>query len=137
MYKHHPLPMHPQAMPAAEAAMAAQAQGKFLEMHNKLMQNQGQLTRDKILQLAKDLGLDMDRFTKDLDSHTHKAAIDAMAKEAMDVGASGTPASFVNGRFLSGAQPYDAFKRLVDEELSKAKAKDAGGDKKAAGAGGK
>ena len=123
-YKQHPLPMHSNAMIAAEAAMAANAQDKFKEMHAKLMAPDRVLTRDKILEAAKALGLNVDRFTKDLDSHSHKAAIDEMTGEAMRVGASGTPASFINGRFLSGAQPYEAFKKLVDEELAKAKGRD-------------
>jgi protein-disulfide isomerase len=120
-YKQHPLPMHSNAMIAAEAAMAANAQGKFVAMHAKLMVPGRALTREKILEDAKELGLDLDRFTKDLDSHAHKAAIDEMTEEAMRVGAGGTPASFINGRYLSGAQPYEAFKKLVDEELAKAK----------------
>ena len=120
-YKQHPLPMHSNAMIAAEAAMAANAQGKFLEMHQKLMENSRQLSRDRILELATLIGLDVERFTKDVDAHAHRNAIDQMVKEAMDLGATGTPASFVNGRFLSGAQPYDSFKQLVEEELAKAK----------------
>jgi protein-disulfide isomerase len=120
-YKQHPLPMHANAMIAAEAAMAANAQGKFREMHAKLMAPDRVLTREKILDAAKEIGLDVDRFTMDLDSHAHKAAIDEMTGEATRLGADGTPASFINGRYLSGAQPYEAFKKLVDEELAKAK----------------
>ena len=120
-YKQHPLPMHANAMIAAEAAMAADAQGRFPEMHAKLMAPDRSLTREKILETAKQLGLDVEKFTKDLDSHAYKAAIDEMTAEALSVGAGGTPASFINGRFLSGAQPYEAFKKLVDEELAKAK----------------
>lgn len=116
-YKQHPLSMHPQAMIAAEAAMAADAQGKFREMHDKLMQISRELSREKIFEAAKGLGLDMDRFTKDIDTHVHKAAIDAMTKEAMTNGATGTPASFVNGKYISGAAPYDNFKKLVDQAL--------------------
>src|SRR3989442_112245 len=82
----HPLPMHSQAAPAAEAAMAAHAQGKFKEMHEKLMANSGNLTRDKLLELAKEVGLDLDRFTKDLDTNAHKAEIDLETKEAMNIG---------------------------------------------------
>ena len=118
-YMMHPLPMHSQAGIAAEAAMAANDQGKFKEMHEKLAQNTGGLTRDKILELARGLGLDMDRFTKDLDTNAHKAEIDRETQEVMKIGATGTPATFVNGRFLSGAQPYEQFKKLVDEELAK------------------
>ncbi len=116
-YKQHPLPMHAQAMIASEAAMAASAQGKFAEMHHKLMENSRQLSREKIFEIAKELGLDMDRFTKEIDTHVHKAAIEAMTKEAMSNGATGTPATFVNGKYLSGAQPYDSFKKLVDQAL--------------------
>ena len=122
VFKMHPLGMHPNAMPAAEAAMAAAAQGKFLEMHHKLFENQQQLTREKFLSLAKDIGLDIDRFTKDLDAHTYAAAIQKEANEAEGIGATGTPASFINGRYLSGAKPYAVFKDMIDEELGWAKA---------------
>ncbi len=122
VFKMYPLPMHPNAMPAAEAAMAAAAQGKFLQMHHKLYENPQQLTRERFLSLAKELGLDIDRFTKDLDAHTYAAGIEKVAKEAADIGATGTPASFVNGRYLSGAKPYGVFKDMIDEELAWAKA---------------
>ena len=119
-YMMHPLPMHSNAAIAAEAAMAAHAQGKFKPMHEKLEENSRQLSRDKILEIAKGLGLNMDQFTKDLDSNAHKAEIDRMTKAAMEIGATGTPANFINGRYLSGAAPYDTFKKLIDEELIKA-----------------
>jgi len=117
----HPLPMHPNAMPAAEAAMAANAQGKFLEMDRKLFENQQKLSRENYLIWAKELGLDVDKFTKDLDAHTYAEAIQSDSKEAEAIGASGTPASFVNGRYLSGAKPFAAFKEIIDEELAWAK----------------
>jgi len=123
VYKMHPLPMHPNAMIAAEAAMAANAQGKFLPMAEKLYVNAAQpgLTRDKVIEIAKALDLDVDKFAKDLDNHAYQSKIAADTKQAMDVGATGTPASFVNGRFLSGAQPYESFKKVIDEEIAKAK----------------
>jgi len=114
--------MHPNAMPAAEAAMAANAQGKFVEMNRKLFENQQQLTREKFVSFATELGLDVDRFTKELDAHTYVEAIQKDVKEAEAIGASGTPASFVNGRYLSGAKPVAAFKEVIDEELAWAKA---------------
>ena len=132
-YKQHPLPMHQNAMIAAEAAMAANAQGKFREMHAKLLTPGAVLSREKILEVAKEIGLDVDRFTKDLDGHAHKAEIDAMTAEVMKLGAGGTPATFVNGRFVSGAQPYEAFKKLVDEALAKGKAADPAAAAAAAG----
>lgn len=120
VYKMHPLSMHQNAMPAAEAAMAAHAQGKFAAMHEKLMANSTSLSRDKYLQLAAEIGLDVKRFTNDIDSHVHKAAIEAQVQEAVSNGSTGTPASFVNGRFLS-AQSAEGFKRVIDEEIAKAK----------------
>jgi len=120
VYKQHPLPMHQNAMPAAEAAMAANAQGKFAAMNEKLLANSSALSRDKYLQIAAEIGLDVKKFTNDIDTHVYKPSIDAQAAEAMKVGATGTPASFVNGRYLSGAQPYEAFKKLIDEEIAKA-----------------
>ena len=123
VYKMHPLPIHANAMIAAQGALAAQAQGKFLEMHRKLYENSSALSRDKVIEIAKDLGLDMDRFTKDLDSEEVKGRIGRETKEVMDIGASGTPAAFVNGRFVNGAKPLEFFKQLVDEEIGWAKEK--------------
>jgi protein-disulfide isomerase len=117
--KMHPLPMHANAMLAAEAALAAQAQGKFGGMHEKLIASGTGLSRERIMQIATELGLDLPRFTKDLDGHVHKAAIEAQSREVEAIGATGTPASFVNGRFIDGAQPYEAFQQKVDEELAK------------------
>ncbi len=121
VYKQHPLPMHANAMSAAEAAMAANAQGKFRDMNDKLMANSTALSRDKYLQIAAEIGLDVKKFTNDIDTHVYKASIEAQTAEAMKVGATGTPASFVNGRYLSGAQPYEAFKKLIDEALGATK----------------
>ena len=123
VYMMHPLPMHQNAMPAAQAVMAAQAQGKFSEMHEKLFANSTALSRDKYLELAKDIGLDVKKFTADIDANAYKTKIDAQTQEAMKNGATGTPATFVNGRFLSGAQPVEAFKKIIDEEIAKADAK--------------
>src|SRR5437867_13225008 len=109
----HPLPMHDNAMIAAQAAVAAQAQGKFLEMHHKLYESSSALSRDKVLEIATGLGLNMKRFKKDLESEAVKSRIDREIKEAMDIGASGTPAMFVNGRYVSGVKPLEFFKGMV------------------------
>src|SRR5262249_13015488 len=76
VYKMHPLSIHQNAMIAAQASVAAQNQGKFEEMHKKLFENQRDLSRDKVIALAKELHLDEARFTKDLDSPSTKARID-------------------------------------------------------------
>lgn len=120
VYKMHPLPMHKNAMSAAQAALAANAQGKFLAMHEKLYANSAALSRDKYLQLAAEIGLDIKRFTNDIDTEIYKKSIDEQTQEVMKVGATGTPASFINGRFVSGAASYESFKKLIDEELAKA-----------------
>jgi protein-disulfide isomerase len=117
VYKMHPLSIHPNAPIAAEAAMAAKAQGKFFDMNKALFAIQTALTRDNILAAAKAINLDMDRFTKDIDSNAYAAAIAAEAAESESIGASGTPASFVNGRYVSGAKQFDFFKQIIDEEL--------------------
>src|SRR5262245_44673661 len=109
----HPLEFHPNAPLAAQAAMAAKAQGKFFEMNKKLLANQGTLSRENYILWAKEMGLNVEKFTKDLDSDSIKAAIAKEAKESIDIGASGTPASFVNGRYVSGAKPYPFFKDLI------------------------
>jgi protein-disulfide isomerase len=123
VYKMHPLPIHANAMIAAQAALAAQAQGKFVEMHHKLYENSSALSRDKILEIAKGLGLDMERFTKDMESEAVKNRIDRETKEVMDIGATGTPVAFVNGRYVNGAKPLEYFKTLVEEEVKWAKDK--------------
>jgi len=123
VFKMHPLPMHQSAMIAAQGALAAQKQGKFLEMHKKLYESMSSLSRDKVFEVAKGLGLDMDRFGKDVESPEIKAQIEKEAKEAMDIGATGTPAAFVNGRYVSGAKPAAFFADMINEELKWAREK--------------
>lgn len=118
--KMNPLPFHQNAMPAAEAAMAAHAQGKFWEMYDKLFENTQSLNRETFERIAQEIGLNMARFRSDLDSHAHKAKIEASQQQAQQLGARGTPAFFVNGRKLRGAQPFEGFKRIIDEEITKA-----------------
>jgi protein-disulfide isomerase len=120
-FKQNPLPFHNNAGPAAEASLAANDQGKFWEMHEKLFANQNALERDKLEGYAKDLNLNLAKFKESLDNNKHKSVIEADQKAARDLGASGTPSFFINGRSLRGAQPFDAFKTLIDEELGKAK----------------
>ncbi|MGH7412450.1 MAG: DsbA family protein [Candidatus Methylomirabilis sp.] len=117
VFKMHPLPMHSNAMIAAQAAIAAHAQGKFLEVHKKLYENTAALSRDKVIELAAAIGLDAERFKKDLDSEATKAAIHKETKEVVDIGSMGTPASFVNGRYVNGAKPLSFFQDMVEEEL--------------------
>jgi protein-disulfide isomerase len=118
VYRNYPLPMHPNARPASEAAACAEAQGKFWEYHKKLFDNQTALGKDQLKTYAKDVGLDQAKFDKCLDSSEFKAKIDQDVDAASKVGVTGTPAFFINGRMLSGAQPFEKFKEVIDEELA-------------------
>ncbi|MBX7101899.1 MAG: thioredoxin domain-containing protein [Myxococcaceae bacterium] len=118
-FKHQPLPFHNNAKPAAMAAMAANEQGKFWQMHDKLFANQGALERANLDAYAKEIGLDMAKFKAAMDSNKFDAQITADSNEGMKVGANGTPTFFINGRQVVGAQPIEAFKAVIDEELKK------------------
>ncbi len=118
VFRDYPLPMHPLARPAAEAANCANAQGKFWEYHAKLFANQSALADDKLKEYAKDLGLDTGKFEQCLAAKPYKAAIDKDIEDGSKVGVNGTPAFFINGRMLSGAQPFDKFKEVIDDELN-------------------
>jgi protein-disulfide isomerase len=119
VWKNYPLPFHNNAEPAAEAAMAAGAQGKFWEMHDKLFENNTALDRPNLEKYAQELGLNMAKFKADLDSQKYKSVIEAETKEGQAVGVNGTPAVFINGRKISGAYPFETFKKITDEELAK------------------
>ena len=116
-FKHYPLPFHKNATLAAVASLAAHRQGKFWQMHDKLFENQRALLRDNLVSYAQELGLDVAKFKKDLDDPELTAWVKKDMAEGSKVGVSGTPASFVNGRLISGAQPFPAFKALIDAEL--------------------
>lgn len=119
IFKQNPLSFHEHAQLAAEASLAAGAQGKFWEMHDMLFENQGALTRPDLESYAEKLGLDMAKFNKALDDGTFKAktAEDQALTELVQ--AQGTPAAFINGRKLSGAKPFEEFKAIIDDELKK------------------
>jgi len=116
-FKQLPLPFHDHAHLAAEAALAANEQGKFWQYHDKLFANQQALDRASLERYAQELGLDMAKFKSALDSGRFKDRVDADAREGAAVGATGTPTFFINGTKLVGAQPVDAFKAAIDKEL--------------------
>ena len=106
-------------MPAALAAMAAHEQGKFWEFHDKIFANQQKMNRDEYVKYAKELKLDVAKFTQALDGAKFKPQIDADGAEAKALGVSGTPAFFVNGKFLSGAKPFEEFAVAINAELKR------------------
>jgi protein-disulfide isomerase len=120
VFRDFPLPFHANARPAAEAANCAAAQGKFWEYHGKLFANQAALTPDKLTVYATEIGLDQTKFAECVAQKPFAAAIDKDIADGQKVGVSGTPAFFINGRMLSGAQPFEKFKELIDEELATA-----------------
>ncbi len=135
VFRHNPLPFHPYARAAAEAAMEAYAEGgdaAFFRMHDLLFEHQDELDEGSLGAYAAELGLDPDRFARALAGHVHEAAIDADIALADRVGVRGTPTSFVNGRRLVGAQPLSEFQRAVDAELASARARVAAGTPRAA-----
>ncbi len=111
--------MHQRAQPAAEAAHCAGAQGKFWEFHDKVFADQKALADADLEKHATDLGLNVDAYKECFSSGKFRADIQKDASEGQEAGVSGTPAFFVNGRFLSGAQPFEAFQAIIDEELKK------------------
>src|SRR5690606_7213714 len=120
VWANNPLSFHRNALPAAEAAYAAHEQGKFWEMHDKLFENFRSLSRENYEKWAQEIGLDMKKFREALDSGKFRERILEEQKLYTSRGARGTPGFFINGRLVSGAQPFEAFKRVIDEELKRA-----------------
>ena len=110
-------------MPAALAAEAAREQGKFWEMHDKLFANQQALDRADLEKYAQELGLDMDKFKAALDKEKDKERIKQRHGRRRQVRRARHADFFINGRNFRGAQPFEAFKSVIDEEIKKADAK--------------
>ena len=118
VFKHSPIEGHDAAPLAHRAAFAAQQQGKFWEMHDRIFANQRAMEREALLAHATALGLDLAKFTADLDSPRAQAVLDRDQAEAAKVGVDGTPTFFVNGTPLVGAQPIEAFSAAIDKALA-------------------
>ncbi len=118
VYRDLPLPFHEFAQKAAEAGECADEQGKFEEMHDKIFDNQASLSVDNLKIWAQQIGLDANKFNSCLDSGQMAAEVAKDLADANAVGASGTPTFFINGKRLVGAQPFAAFKTVIDQELA-------------------
>jgi protein-disulfide isomerase len=119
VFRHQPLPAHANARLAAAASMAAHEQGKFWEMHRVLFDNQRSLDRESLEKYAQELGLDLPRFRKALDTGAWNNYVDAEAVEAQKRGVAGTPTFFINGKPLVGARPLADFAEVIDAELKR------------------
>ena len=111
--------LHPNAQKAAEASLCADEQGKFWEMHDSLFEGPGGLGIASLKTRAADLGLDEDAFGSCLDSGQFADQVAADVTAGRALGVSGTPALFINGRYLSGAQPFEVIARVIDDELQR------------------
>jgi len=124
VYRQFPLAqIHPHAQKAAEASLCANEQQKFWEFHDSMFSNQRELSIPDLKQRAVDLKMDTQKFNQCLDSGKHVAAIQADIQEGAQNGVNGTPAMFINGRFLNGNQPYSEIKELIDDEIQRKSSK--------------
>jgi len=120
VFRHFPLSFHVNALPAACAANEARVQAGdegFWRMHDRLFAHQGQLSHHDLIRHAAAIDLDAAAMGAALDAGVHEAAVEADQAIASSLGVTGTPATFVNGRPIRGAQAYEAYAALVGEEL--------------------
>jgi len=118
--KQFPLAMHNYARKAAEAALAADRQGKFWEMHHELFANQKDLSDAKVETIARELGLDMQKFNQDRKDTAIASLLDRDMNSANQANVQGTPTIFVNGRVLT-QRSLPGFQQAVEAELKKSK----------------
>lgn len=119
VFRDFPLSFHQNARKAAEATECSGEQEKFWEMHDKLFQNQGNLDVSSLKKYAADIGLDTGKFNSCLDSGKYAQEVQKDLRDGSSYGVSGTPAFFINGIKIVGAQPFSVFKQIIDSELSK------------------
>jgi protein-disulfide isomerase len=118
--KNFPLPMHPFARKAASAALAANNQGKYWEFSDKLFENSSALSDEKIQEIAGQLGLDMEKFNRDLTDASIQSLINRDMSDAEKVPVQGTPTIFVNGKSLKNLGPNELL-QMIDNELKRKK----------------
>ncbi len=120
VHKQFPLQSHKFAMQAAIATLAAHRQGKFWEMHDKIFENQASLNDAKVIELAKAIGLNMDKFTKDSKDPQLRKQVQTDLQSGIKAEVRGTPTLFINGRRVN-ARNLEGLKAMVDAELNKVK----------------
>jgi len=120
VFMHNPLPNHPDARLAAVAAQAAHKQGKFWQYHDILFQNPSKLKKPQLIAYAGQIGLDVAKFTKEIDDRRLQIQVTQDMQQLRRLGARGTPAFFINGRYVRGAKPFAEFKKIIQDEISHA-----------------
>ncbi len=118
VFRDFPLGFHDRAIPAAVAANCAEKQGKYWEVHDALMSNQRALEEADLERVAREAKLDVEKWQACRQDPTMEAEIRKDMEDGQKAGVSGTPAFFINGVFLNGAQPYERFKAVIDRELA-------------------
>jgi len=119
IFKQYPLDIHSQAAAAAEASLAAQAQGKFWEMHDRFYANYRSINPAHILTWAKEVGLDLTRFKTDLDSHKYLPRVRNEEKQGDDAGVVGTPTFYINGKKLNTSFEVATIEPVIQSEMKK------------------
>ena len=117
VYRHLPLSFHAQAKLASQAAICADQQGQFWPFHDRVFEKQKEMQRENLVAYAGELELDMPTFESCIDDPETIALVDADLAAAAEIGATGTPAFYINGIMLSGAQPFENFEAVINEEL--------------------
>ena len=120
VFKNFPLRNHKFAWPAAIAAIAANKQGKFWELHDQLYENYNRLNEQKIREIAQQVGLDMEKFDKDMKDPKLKAIVERDFQEGVSAGVRGIPTIFVNGRQLRN-RSFQGFQAAIEKELAREK----------------
>ena len=118
VFKNFPLRNHKFAWPAAIAALAANKQGKFWELHDQLYENYNRLSEQKIREIAQQVGLDMEKFDKDMKDPELKAIVERDFQEGARAGVRGIPTIFVNGRMLRN-RSFQGFQAAIEKELAR------------------
>jgi len=118
VYRDFPLSFHPEAQPAAEASECADEQGKFWEFHNKIFENQQSMGAASYKQWASEIGLNVNQFNSCVSSGKYKQEVQKDFADGSSYGVSGTPSFFINGRLVSGAQPYQVFEQAIEAALA-------------------
>jgi protein-disulfide isomerase len=118
VYKQYPLPFHQQAIPAALASLAASEQGRFWEYHDELFLNQDNLSSEKYLEIAKDLGLDLKKFSLDVMRPSLRKKLEKDIADGKKAGVTGTPSIYINGRYVKN-RDFPTMSKFIDAELAK------------------
>jgi protein-disulfide isomerase len=116
VYKNYPLASHKQALPAALAALAAAEQGKFWAYHDELFLRQNSLSNETYLEIARNIGLDLEKFSLDVMRPSLRQKVELDVEDAKKAGVTGTPTIFVNGRRLRN-RDFESISRLIEEEI--------------------